>query len=343
MKKLLLTMLAILSTAFTTAYAQEVAPRPRFQFDPTYPDVHDPVMAYEDGKYYMFTTGFGIGMLSSDDMKTWKQEKAPLNPIPAWAHELVPAYKGHTWAPDVQKVGDTWYLYYSCSTFGKNISVIGVATNKTLNPESPDYKWIDQGEVVRSRPTIDDFNAIDPNLIIDDKGTPWLNFGSFWDGIQLVQLDKNLKTPIGYPKTIARHFPADQVEHGDSIANDNSIEGPFIIHRDGYYYLFVSFDFCCRGLSSNYKTAVGRSKNIEGPYLDSNGKDMLQGGGNVIAAETEDYAGIGHCSVYEFGGKWYIIAHAYDKNKNGASKLFIRELEWNDGWPTLSRTSCIAK
>ena len=299
------------------------------------PDVHDPVMAYENGRYYMFTTGFGIGMMSSDDMIHWKPEKAPLDPIPAWAHELVPAYNGHTWAPDIQKVGDRWYLYYSCSTFYQNISVIGVATNKTLDPGSPDYKWEDLGKVIQSQPRINDFNAIDPCLILDRKGTPWLTFGSFWDGIQLVQLGKDMKTPVGKPKTIARRRNPESVAHNQPTANSNAIEAPFITYRDGYYYLFVSFDYCCKGISSNYKTAVGRSKSVTGPYLDMKGRPMTQTGGTIILGENDRYSGVGHCGVYEMGGKWYIIAHGYDKQQNGASKLFLRQIRWDNGWPTV--------
>ena len=307
----------------------------RPEFDATDPDVHDPVMAYEDGVYYMFTTGFGIGMMSSTDMKTWKPEKAPLDPIPTWPQESVPAYKGHTWAPDIVKVGDKWYLYYSCSTFGKNISAIGVATNKTLNPNSPDYKWEDLGMVIQSIPGETDWNAIDPNIIIDRKGKPWMTFGSFWDGIQLVELKKDMKTPKGKTKTIARRRSPEKVAHLQENANFNAIEAPFITYHDGYYYLFVSFDFCCKGLGSNYKIAVGRSKNVAGPYLDKEGKDMAETGGTILAGPNDKYAGIGHCSVYEFDGKWYLAAHAYDKSKRGASKLFLREVKWENGWPVI--------
>lgn len=309
--------------------------RPRFHFDAAYPDVHDPVMAFEDGIYYLFNTGFGIGMLSSPDMKTWKQEKSPLSPFPQWATVPVPAYKGHTWAPDIIKAGDRWYLYYSCSTFGKNISAIGVATNKTLNPESPDYKWEDLGMVLQSVPGKTDWNAIDPNIVIDGDGNPWMTFGSFWDGIQLVRLDKDMKTPIGEPVTIARRLDSGKMSHTDGEANDNAIEAPFIMHRDGWYYLFVSHDYCCRGVKSDYKTAVGRSRDVRGPYLDIDGKEMTLGGGTVIAGQSDKFAGVGHCSVYEFDGKWYFIAHAYDKEHRGASKLFIKEMTWTDGWPSL--------
>lgn len=306
------------------------------QFDSTNPDVHDPVMAREDGKYYMFTTGWGVGMMSSEDLKTWKEEAAPLNPIPEWAMEQVPAYKGHTWAPDIIKVGDKWWLYYSCSTFGKNISAIGVATNKTLNPESPEYKWEDQGKVIISQPGETDWNAIDPNVILDEDGNPWLTFGSFWDGIQLVPLEKDMKTPKSTPFTIARRRTPDSVAHLQPEANTNAIEAPFITYKDGYYYLFVSYDYCCKGINSNYKTAVGRSKKVTGPYLDKNGKEMAETGGTILVGESPDYSGVGHCSVYNFDDKWYIFAHGYDKKRNGASKLYMRELNWKDGWPVIA-------
>ncbi|MCM1451870.1 MAG: alpha/beta fold hydrolase [Clostridium sp.] len=319
----------------TRTLAKPRGPRPHFEFEAAYPDVHDPVLAYEDGKYYMFTTGFGIGMMSSPDLVNWKPEKAPLDPIPEWPKGPVPAYGGHTWAPDIIKVGDKWYLYYSCSTFYKNISAIGVATNKTLNPESPDYKWEDLGMVIMSEPGVTDFNAIDPNVILDKKGNPWLTFGSFWDGIQLVQLKKDMKTPIGKPKTIARRRPANKVAHMQGTANNNAIEAPFIAYHDGYYYLFVSYDFCCKGLSSNYKIAVGRSKSVDGPYLDMQGKDMAQTGGTILVGESGRYAGVGHCGVYEFDGKWYVVAHAYDKGRRGASKLYLREIKWENGWPVI--------
>jgi len=310
--------------------------RPHFKFDADNPDVHDPVMAKEDGVYYMFTTGFGIGMMSSTDLKTWKQEKAPLDPTPTWPVEFVPSYGGHTWAPDIIKVGDRWYLYYSCSTFYKNISVIGVATNKTLNPNSSDYKWVDLGAVIRSQPGVNDWNAIDPNIVIDKKGTPWMTFGSFWDGIQLVQLDKDMKTPVGKPVTIARRRPADKVAHGNETANTNAIEAPFITCHDGWYYLFVSYDYCCKGLSSNYKTAVGRSRTVTGPYVGKDGRPMTECGGEILVGESPEYSGVGHNSVYEMDGKWYFVAHAYDKSRRGASKLFLRELKWKDGWPVIS-------
>lgn len=327
MKRVLL-LISVLGILFDVS----VAGRAR-GFEAAYPDVHDPVMAKEDSVYYVFHTGVGIGMMSSTDMKTWKEEKPPLDPIPTWPMTSVPAYKGHTWAPDIVRAGDRWYLYYSCSTFGKNISAIGVATNKTLDPESPDYKWEDLGEVIGSQPGVNDWNAIDPNVAFDEERNPWMTFGSFWDGIQLVRLSKDMRTPEGVPVTIARRTLRELKPDGNKRANP--IEAPFIVRHDGYYYLFVSYDYCCRGVESDYKTAVGRSRNIEGPYVDKSGKPMTEGGGEILIGATPQYSGIGHCSVYEIDGKWYFIAHAYDKSRHGASKLLIRPLQWHNGWPSL--------
>jgi arabinan endo-1,5-alpha-L-arabinosidase len=312
------------------------------------PDVHDPVMARCDGKYYIYFTGMYVSSLVSIDMKKWRSQPPLMPEAPRWAVDAVKGYRGHTWAPDIQQVGDTWYLYYSCSSFGRNSSAIGLMTNKTLNPRSPQYHWTDQGMVVRSIPGKTDWNAIDPNLILDDKGNPWLTWGSFWDGIQLARLADDFKTLRSKPRTIARRYPknpqhpvSNEDQHRASLAplaGQNAIEAPFIIHRGDYYYLFASWDYCCKGADSNYKTVVGRSKNIAGPYLDRNGKNMAEGGGTIIAQPDDDYYGIGHSAAYNFDGQWWFLAHGYSVKDHGASKLVLKKMYFDaDGWPQLDR------
>ena len=325
-----------------------VPQRGRWGFDPRHPDVHDPVMAKgEDGRYYIFSTGMGVGVMSSADMQEWKHESSVLNPIPQWAIDSVRGYRGHTWAPDISHHNGLWHLYYSCSTFGKNGSAIGHAVNKTLDPRSPEFKWEDRGMVIASHRRIDDFNAIDPNLVVDGKGQPYLTFGSFWDGIQMVRLSKkDFQTPEGRPFTISRRVGRKltmqelndvrnwTVEGGDTIeAGENAVEAPFIYRRGKYYYLFVSFDYCCRGAGSTYNTVYGRSENITGPYIDQKGRPMEKGGGIRLYGPDDQNFGIGHCAVYDFDGQPYFVAHAYEKAQNGRAKLFVRPLKFDkDGW-----------
>lgn len=299
--------------------------------------VHDPVMIKQDNTYYLFCTGFGISVWSSADMKEWKKEKPVFEKAPEWAVNAIPGYRGHTWAPDISYHNGQYYLYYSVSAFGKNTSCIGVATNKTLNPSSPDFKWVDHGKVIQSMPGRDMWNAIDPNLAFDEDHTPWLVFGSFWNGMKLVKLADDLQT-IARPEewhTVAARKRS--FEMADTAAGDAAIEAPFIFKKENYYYLFVSFDYCCRGVNSTYKVVVGRSEKITGPYLDKEGVEMTKGGGSLLVqGDAKEWYGAGHNSVYTFEGKDYIIYHGYDAQDNGRSKLIIRELKWDaGGWPVL--------
>lgn len=326
-----------------------LAQPPHRPMEPTSdPNAHDPVMARgEDGRYYCFMTGMNVGVMSSADMKVWKHERPALPETPQWAQDTVRGYRGHTWAPDISFHNGLWHLYYSCSTFGKNGSAIGLAVNRTLDPKSPDFKWEDRGMVIASHRRKDNWNAIDPNLIVDAKGQPYLNFGSFWDGIQLVPLSADdYRTPVSQPVTIARRLDrrisreemndtTKFTREGNNVieAGENAIEAPFIFYHGGYYYLFVSFDYCCRGENSTYKTVYGRSENIEGPYVDAKGQQMLYGGGTLLYGPDSEHFGIGHCSVYEFDGQCYFVSHAYVKAKGGQAKLFIRPLSFDkNGW-----------
>ena len=156
------------------------------------PLAHDPVMAKQGDTYYLFATGQGVSVMSSKDLKTWKFEKPVFTEAPQWAVETVKEYKGHTWAPDIIFHNGLYHLFYSCSAFAKNTSAIGHATNPTLDPADPNFKWTDHGKVIQSVPNRDMWNAIDPNIIVDENGTPWMSFGSFWDGIKMVKLTDDM-------------------------------------------------------------------------------------------------------------------------------------------------------
>jgi arabinan endo-1,5-alpha-L-arabinosidase len=297
--------------------------------------VHDPVMIRQDSTYYIFCTGWGISAFSSTDMKHWKQQSPVFAKAPQWAIDAVPGFKGHIWAPDISYHDGQYYLYYAVSAFGKNTSCIGLATNKTLDTTSRDFKWVDHGKVIQSIPGRDMWNAIDPNLIMDENNTPWLVFGSFWNGIKLVKM-KNDLTAVAQPETwytVAarkRDFILP-----DSVAGDAAIEAPFIFKKNKYYYLFVSFDYCCRGEKSTYKMMVGRSEKVYGPYVDREGVPMNLGSGSMVLEGNKNWHGVGHNAVVNFNGTDYLVFHGYDANDNGKPKLRIEKINWFNDWPVV--------
>ncbi len=243
--------------------------------------------------------------------------------MPGWVKDTVPDARG-IWAPDVSFSHGEYRVYYSVSTFGKNRSAIGLVTSPSL--EKP--VWTDKGLVFRSNPS-DDFNAIDPNLFEDAEGRQWLAFGSFWSGLKMIRLD---------PGTGLRTTQDARVYALARRGGPGAIEAPFVIHRRDFYYLFASFDFCCRGAASTYYTVVGRSKNSTGPYRDREGKKMMDGGGLLVLHADLDrgkrFVGPGHVAILREPKQDYIVYHAYDTQARGVPTLRIQPLGWtDDGWP----------
>ena len=299
--------------------------------------VHDPVMIKQKDTYYLYCTGRGISVFSSKDLKNWNKEPAIFKEKPVWADSVAADFKNHIWAPDISFHNNTYYLYYSVSAFAKNTSAIGVVTNTTLDSKDLVYKWVDHGIVIQSVPNRDMWNAIDPNLTFDENNTPWLAFGSFWEGLKMVKLNPDLLS-VAQPQewhTIAKRKRT--FELADTDPGDGALEAPFIFKKNGYYYLFTSWDLCCKGKESTYKVAVGRSKSVTGPYEDKEGNLLSQGGGTIVAKGNENYFGVGHNSAYTFDGVDYLFYHGYEKKTNGTPRLITKELKWDaDFWPIVS-------
>ncbi|HEX8550011.1 MAG TPA: arabinan endo-1,5-alpha-L-arabinosidase [Abditibacteriaceae bacterium] len=296
------------------------------EFSGEVPRVHDPVLAKEGNTYYLFSTGPGITVHTSRDMQSWeRQDSVFTQPVP-WAAETISGSRFHYWAPDIFFLNNRWHLYYSVSTFGRNHSAIGLATSPALS----ECHWRDEGVAIISSPE-DDWNAIDSNLALDETNQLWMAIGSFWSGIKLLRLDSSTGKPAKDAALISiASRPLSEGIHG-------SIEGASIIRRGKFYYLFVSFDFCCRGILSTYNIRIGRSSSITGPYLDRDGRAMNDGGGSLLLSGSGRWIGPGHNSIYSEDGTDWLIYHAYDAEDSGLSKLRIEELLWDGGaWPYAS-------
>jgi arabinan endo-1,5-alpha-L-arabinosidase len=292
--------------------------------------VHDPAIIRQNDTYYVFCTGRhpGGGIIpirTSKDLRHWTLSGAVFDKLPDWVTREIPGARD-AWAPDISYFSGRYHLYYAVSTFGKNNSAIGLATNTTLDPASPNYKWVDEGMVIRSRQGQDDWNAIDPNLVIENKNKVWLNWGSFWGGIKMRRIDpasgKLSSSDTRLYSLASRPAPTHR-----------AIEAPFIVRDGRYWYLFVSFDFCCRGAKSDYKVVAGRAKKVTGPYLDAAGHPLTEGAGSPVeSAATAKWHGAGHEAVLHDGRNDYLVFHAYDAI-TGRPVLQISTIVWEDGWP----------
>jgi arabinan endo-1,5-alpha-L-arabinosidase len=310
--------------------------------------IHDPALIIDDGgTWYVYSTGLvnrenggTIQIWASHDQgTTWNYSGNVWDRIPAWIDEHFAdgELPGNLWAPEITEHDGTYYLYYSASRFGGNNSLTALATNTTLDPNHPDYEWVDQGLVVSSPATGLDpanpgktFNAIDAGVVEDADGTPYMAIGSFWYGIFLVPIE----WPSGKP---VADWQSKTVNIADRFMPGNPVEAPYITKHGDYYYLFVSFDSCCRGGDSTYKVAVGRSTSVKGPYLDKEGRDMFGGGGSVVLDSHGAVTGPGGQSV--FGD--YLAFHYYDGSNQDIPyfpTLGIQKIDWVDGWPEFNQT-----
>jgi arabinan endo-1,5-alpha-L-arabinosidase len=267
--------------------------------------IHDPSTVVRcNGKFY--TYGTGGGSLVSDDGWTWRRGAAlPRRGL----------------APDVIHLGDRYYVYVAANIGAQPKAAINMISNKTLDPDSPDYKW-EEGGVVASSDGVEDCNAIDPGVFLDPTdGRLWLVYGSYFGYIRLVELD---------PKTGKRLNPNDQPR--DLAIN---CEASDMIYHDGWYYLLATHGSCCRSADSGYNIRMGRAKKVTGPFLDNEGVDMIQGGGKLFVGSGGRVVGAGHFGLLDLGEgvRKFSMHWEADLDRGGASVLDVRPLLWSEGWP----------
>jgi arabinan endo-1,5-alpha-L-arabinosidase len=315
MSKIVLeSLLAALLTGLGSPVLHAQAPQ-AYTLSGEYEGTHDPAIAKEGNTYYVFATGktkMGgqFTIRCSHDLKQWAICGQVFDQIPDWIKKESPGTE-ELWAPDISYYNGQYRLYYAYSLFGKNTSGIALATNKTLDPKSPDYKWEDQGLVLRSTER-DDFNAIDPNFIVDRSGRTWLAFGSFWSGIKMKELDPR----TGKPKTsdarlyalAARAKPASAGPVKPGLPPDwQAVEAPFVVYHNGYYYLFVSWDLSNRPVfGSIWKDNVRRWR-----FGITDCKPKMARSGWGVGSHTTKWAG--YCGLSRLCGyRWQTGITGFD-------------------------------
>jgi arabinan endo-1,5-alpha-L-arabinosidase len=276
--------------------------------------VHDPMMVKESGVYWLYGTHNTLA--TSTNRTSWTADGVGLSPIPSWVASY--SSTNDIWAPDVVFTSSQYRQYYAVSTFGTNTSAIGLAT--ATSPKST--AWADKGIVISTSSSSTD-NAIDPAPVEDASGNWWLSFGSFFDGIHLIEL--NASTGLKSTSNTTVYHLAERA---------NGIEGSFIYFFNGFYYLFTSIDTCCNGVNSTYRIAVGRSSTINGTYTDRGGVSMLSGGGTIVLSAHDNIDGPGGQSILADTDGLILVYHYYDGNNNGTPTLGMNLLSWtSDGWP----------
>lgn len=323
--------------------------------------VHDPSSIIKDGDtYWIFATGDGIQAQYSKDLVTWENGPTPFTTtsFPSWIKNYAKtddeSFGGHFWAPDIIHMNNKYYLYYSCSMWGTMHSCIGCVTNKTLNPDSPDYKWEDLGDIGLHSPDFSangsgwDVNMIDPAMMRSDDGKVWMIYGSFnKGGIMVSEVDTISGKPIGSKVSIANSWTGNRYFEG---------EGGCMFQRNGYYYLVYNKGGCCNGIASTYHMVIGRSTSPKGPFRDKDNRPLRvigsASGGSPFFSHDDSrgnddrFYGPGHFGIFQEDGTDYVTFHYYSPNgyypseeagNKGGPTLGMGYLVWgNDEWPSLS-------
>ncbi|CAK5276033.1 unnamed protein product [Mycena citricolor] len=278
--------------------------------------VHDPTMCKRsDGTYFVFSTGTGIEIRTSPDRTAWTHVGSVWPNGASWTDAYTGTSNGALWAPDCTVVGNTFYLYYSASTFGSQKSAIFFAKSTTGMPGS----FTNEG-LVTSTSSGAAYNAIDPNLLID--GSNWyLSLGSFWSGIKL----QTLSSSTGKPSSSA-------VSSISQRASPDAIEASVIYKFGSFYYLFTSWDKCCQGTSSTYNIRVGRSTSATGGFVDQAGIALTNGGGTLVLGTHDSIVGPGGQDLMTDGDGPIMVYHYYT---SAGSFLGINRLDFSSGWPVV--------
>ena len=274
------------------------------------------VIRAKDGTFYAYSTmqHGNVPVYKSQDMVNWEFVGG------AFRRGEVPRFvpRANIWAPDINYIEGKYVLYFSMSTWGGEWEA-GIGRAVADNPEGP----FTNAKLLFNSKQIGVQNSIDP-VIYQEDGRKYLIWGSF-RGIYLTELTEDGLELIDSKNLL-------------KIAG-TAYEGTYILKRKGYYYLFASIGTCCEGVKSTYQTVVGRSKSLFGPYVDKQGRKMLDNHHEVLLSGDDQVKGSGHDSqiLTDDKGQDWIFYHGFDVNEEKAGrKMYLDQVNWGkDGWPTI--------
>ncbi len=307
-----ITAAMLLTTAPTVSADDGVYRNP--VIDQSLPD--PTIVRTQSGDFYLYATENtrNVPIYHSRNLVDWTFVGTAFTDTtrPQWNSEA------RIWAPDINFVEGRYVLYYAKSTWGGEWECgIGVATAD--RPEGP---FTDHGPLFISR-ELGTQNAIDPDYVEDD-GHKYLFWGSF-HGIWYIELSADgLRLKDGAkPALVAGTF----------------MEATYIHRHGAYYYIFGSAGTCCDGERSTYHVTVGRSERLLGPYVDRQGRPLMENHYETVLRRSDRCIGPGHnAEIFtDDDGTDWIAYHGFktDTPEDGRV-VWLDRIVWIDGWPHIA-------
>jgi xylan 1,4-beta-xylosidase len=249
-------------------------------------------------------------LLHSTDLVNWESRGAVFQTPPSWS-------AGSYWAPEISADGGRFFVYY---TARKKEGPLCVAVADAARPEGP---YTDRGALV-----CQEAGSIDAVAVRDENGRRYLVWKEDGNSRKLPTLlwaqplsDDGVRL-VGEKTEILRN---------EAPWEAHLVEGPYILRRGDWFYLFYSADACC-GRRCNYKLGVARSRRLLGPWE--------RFPGNPILAGNEQWKCPGHGTiVQDQAGRTYLLYHAYEAStfEFVGRQGLLDEVTWNaDGWPAIN-------
>ena len=295
-------------------------------------DWPDPTIWEADGTYYTVATGMRTIRTSTDLVHWTDSGKAPLS---AEARSSAAAQGRNFWAPDVVRIGDRWMLYLTCYNSDKDC---GIFAFSSLTPDGP-FEFI--GKITHSKDTgIKD--TIDPEVLRDpDSGQLWLFFGSVGSMHRVKLNPQGTGVAEG---AVYEHVAGLKID--DNPSRTMVFEGAYLHRHGGWWYLFVSGGNYGDG---SYKIRCGRSKTLDGKFLDNDGRPMTEGHAKLLlSSDPEDtFYGPGHNGEIftDATGQDYMLFHCHSRDSQSRARFtFLQRLYWGqDGWPYFETGKVLAE